>query len=99
MLDRIRKVIIEDESIKDQINLIDSAYITTFDSYAGSLVKKYSYLLDIDKDFTIIDSNIVNLELNNILTDILNNYYKNPSNEFTNFINDFCFKNDDNLKN
>ena len=98
MLDRIRKVIIEDESIKDQINLIDSAYITTFDSYAGSLVKKYSYLLDIDKDFTIIDSNIVNLELNNILTDILNNYYKNPSNEFTNFINDFCFKNDDNLK-
>ena len=44
MKERIRKVISQNASVKDQSELIDSAYITTFDSFANSLVKKYNYL-------------------------------------------------------
>ena len=53
MKDRIRKVILNTPEAKDQLDKVESAYITTFDSFAQSLVKKYNYLLNIDKHFTI----------------------------------------------
>ena len=46
MKDRIRKAIIK-ENMKRQLSLLDSAYITTFDSYALSIVKKFHYKLNI----------------------------------------------------
>ena len=52
MKERIRKIINEHDEIVDEAELLESAYITTFDSYASSLVKKYNYLLDIEKNFT-----------------------------------------------
>ena len=95
MKDRIRKVILNTPEAKDQLDKVESAYITTFDSFAQSLVKKYNYLLNIDKHFTIIDENIVNTELTKILTNIFNEYYENPTEEFKNFINDYCYKDDE----
>ena len=49
-------------SLKDELNFIDNAYITTFDSFALSIVKKYHYLLDIGKDISIVDSSIIDLK-------------------------------------
>ena len=97
MKDRIRKVIKETvtEENKDQLDLVESAYITTFDSFAQSIVKKYNYLLNIDKHFTIIEENIVNTELTKILNKIFYNYYCNPTDEFINFTNDYCYKDDE----
>ena len=46
MKDRIRKAIKENE-LFDQLDKIDSSYITTFDSFSLSVVKKYHYLLNI----------------------------------------------------
>ena len=46
MKDRIRKKIKKDPSLKDQLDYLEQAYITTFDSYALSVVKKYNYLLN-----------------------------------------------------
>ncbi len=97
MKDRIRKVVKETKEISNQLDSVDSAYITTFDSFAQSIVKKYNYLLDIDKHFTIIDENIVNIELRNILNNIFNSYYEHPTKEFDNFISDFCYKDDTDL--
>ena len=37
MKDRIRKKIKKNENLKEELNLIDSAYITTFDSFALSI--------------------------------------------------------------
>ena len=36
---------IKDEGLIQELDLIDSSYITTFDSFALSMVKKYHYLL------------------------------------------------------
>ena len=103
MKDRIRKVINDeaktDDSFKSQLDLVESAYITTFDSYAQSLVKKYNYLLGIDKHFTIIEENIVKNELRKITNDILSEYYKNPSDDFKNMIDDICYKDDEEFVN
>ena len=98
MKERIRKIINEHEEVKDQASLVDSAYITTFDSFAGSLVKKYNYLLNIDKNFQIIDSNIVDTEIKQIIDDIFENRYELKEDNFVNLINTYCYKNDEELK-
>ena len=47
MKDRIRKKIAKNPDMKEELNLLNSSYITTFDSFALSVVKKYHYLLNI----------------------------------------------------
>jgi ATP-dependent helicase/nuclease subunit A len=98
MKERIRKIILENDAVKDQLDLVDSAYITTFDSFANSIVKKYNYLLNIPKDFGIIDANIVKAELNKIIDDIFNEYYDKDDEEFKQLLTNYCYKNDKDLK-
>ena len=76
MKDRIRKKIKKDPSLKDQLDYLEQAYITTFDSYALSVVKKYNYLLNIPKNIKPTDSIIINIKKKQILNDILENLYK-----------------------
>ena len=62
MKERIRKKIKKEPTLQAELNKIDAAYITTFDSYALSIVKKYHYLLRIGKDVSIINQSLVNLK-------------------------------------
>ena len=96
MKERIRKIL--KENGEAEAEYVDSAYITTFDSFAGSLVKKYNYLLNISKDFSIIDASIIGIELNKKLDDILEERYANPTDSFKKLINDYCTKNDKSLR-
>ena len=81
-----------------QINKIDSSYIMTFDAYAQSLVKKYHYVFNTDRNVSIIDNNILNTETKDILNEIILEKYRSNDPDFLNLINDFCIKNDDNIK-
>ena len=56
MKNRIREGIINNK-LEEQLNNLESSYITTFDSYALSLVKKYHYLLNINKVFLYLLKN------------------------------------------
>ena len=87
MKSRIRDKIIEN-NLDSQLPLLDSAYITTFDSYALSLVKKYNYLLNVSDNLKIIDSGIITIYKEKVLDDILSVMYGNP--EFDKLISDFC---------
>ena len=69
MKERIRKKI-KKANLKEQLEYIDSAYITTFDAYALSTVKKYHYLLNISNNISIIDSSIIDIEKEKILEEI-----------------------------
>ena len=66
MADRIRKKIKKISELKGELNLLDSAYITTFDSFALSVVKKYHYLINVSSNIGIIDSNVINIKKNEI---------------------------------
>lgn len=99
MKDRIRKKIKKDSSLKDQLDYLEQAYITTFDSYALSVVKKYNYLLNIPKNIKPTDSIIINIKKKQILNDILENLYKAKNEKFLNLIDSFCIKNDDEITN
>lgn len=98
MKERIRKIINENPDLQEQAELIDSAYITTFDSFAQSLVKKYNYLLNISKDFTIVDASIISLEIDRIIEEIFNNLYEEENPNFLKLIGDFEIKNDNKIR-
>ena len=97
MKDRIRKKIKKEENLKEQLDYLDEAYITTFDSFALSLIKKYNYILNIPKNIKPIDSLIITIKKREILENILEDLYKEKNQKFTNLINDFCTKNDDEI--
>lgn len=97
MKDRIRKKL-KEENLKEEVNLIDSAYITTFDSFSLSIVKKYHYLLNLLKNISITDNSLLNIEKAKLMDEVLGKYYLEDRNDFKRFIQDFCYKDDSELK-
>jgi len=95
MKNRIRKAI-KKAGLKEQLDYIDSAYITTFDSFALSIVKKYHLTLNIPQTISIMDNSIELLKTNEIIDDIFEKSYGDEN--FNKLINDFCIKSDDNIK-
>lgn len=95
MKSRIRDAIIKN-NLNKQLGLLDAAYITTFDSFALSLVKKYAYTLNIDKNIGIVDSNIITIYKYKILDEIMDSKYGEE--KFDKLIGDFCLKDDESLK-
>ena len=98
MKDRIRKKIGKIPEFKDELTLLSSAYITTFDSFALSVVKKYHYLLNISSNIAITDESIVKLEQKKILDNIFEELYKEKDENFIKLIKKYCVKNDKSLK-
>ncbi len=97
MKNRIRKAL-ENEGLEDY-RKVDTASICTFDSYALSIVKKYHLLLNVSKDVSIIDSNLIEVRKRTILNDIFETYYEQADLIFCLMIEQFCFKKDDDIKN
>ncbi len=98
MKERIRKKISNEESLSGQLEFIDSSYITTFDSYALSVVKKYHYLLNISSNVSIIDASVIYLEKNKFLNEIFEELYQSSDPLFQKLIRDFCIKDDEEIK-
>lgn len=98
MKERIRKAINKTPGLEEEANLIDGAYITTFDSFALSLVKKYHTTLNVTNNIKITDDVVINLEKNKILTQILDEKYLLQDSRFAKLIRDFCYKDDKDLK-
>ncbi len=98
MKERIRKKIKKTPSLKKQLDIIDSAYITTFDSFSLSLVKKYYYLLNVSPKISIIDASIINLEKEKYIDEIFDNLYQENNSLFEKLIKDFCIKDDKMIK-
>lgn len=95
MKERIRKAI-KKAGLKEQLDYLDSAYITTFDSFALSLVKKYHTSLNISPNISIMDNSIEVLKTNEIINNIFESMYGDIN--FNKLIDDFCIKSDDNIK-
>ena len=95
MKSRIRDAIIKNE-LTEQLALLDSSYITTFDSYALSIVKKYHYLLNVSNNVSIVDSNIILIYKYKVIDEIFEKMYGDAS--FDKMVGDFCLKDDKSLK-
>ncbi len=95
----IKKGIPDNPALAKELELIDQAYITTFDSFALSVVKKYHYLLNISNDIGISDASIIDMQKIKIMDEVFDKYYENSSEKFSKLIYDFCVKDDYDLKN
>ncbi|MBR5370409.1 MAG: UvrD-helicase domain-containing protein [Bacilli bacterium] len=98
MKDRIRKAVLDTPSLKDEINLIDGAYITTFDSFSLSIVKKYHTKLNITNNVKVSDQVIIDIKTKELLDEIFDEYYLTPTSSFNSLISDFSLKDDSELK-
>ena len=94
MKDRIRSKIRKVPELKEELDKVDLAYITTFDSFALSLVKKYSYLMNISKNINIIDASIMTLKKEEELNNIFEELYQERNPLFLKLISDFTVKDD-----
>jgi len=74
MKERIKKKI-KEEHFDEELERLDQAYITTFDSFALSCVKKYHYLLNIPKEIGITDASIIDLQKKRILHEVFDELY------------------------
>ena len=97
MMMRIRKKI-KEAGFAEQVERIDKAYITTFDSFALSLVKKYHDTINISNDVSIIDNSVISIVKEEILEEVFNEYYESNNELFENLITSFCVKDDKELK-
>ena len=98
MKDRIRKTIRETPGLEREASLVDSSYITTFDSFSLSLVKKYHTELNVTNQISITDEVFIEQIKHQILDEIMDQHYYSPSEDFLQLIHDFCLKDDKELK-
>ena len=77
----IKEKIIEElsgnENLKEELDHIEEADISTFDSFCHKLVKKYSSKSELSQNFTIGDDNFFEVKANTFINEILDGYYKN----------------------
>lgn len=98
MKERIRASIKKEPSLKRQLDKIDASYITTFDSFALSTVKKYYYLLGIPMNLSIAEASIMTLTKERLMDDVFEEMYATKNSDFQKFISDFCLKDDKELR-
>ena len=98
MSDRIRKKIKKIDSLKAELNLLNSAYITTFDSFALSVVKKYHYLINVSRDIGIIDASVISIKKKEIMDDLFLELYDSKDKDFLDMIRSFCVKDDNDIR-
>lgn len=97
MMLRIRDKISK-AGLLEQLNRIDKAYITTFDSFALSIVKKYHDRLNLAKNIAIVDENVISLLKKEVLDEVFEKFYKENSSCFEKLITDFCLRDDNEIK-
>ena len=97
MKERIRSAI-KKENLTKQLDKIDSSFITTFDSFALSVVKKYHYLLNIDSNVEIANDLILKFKKIELLDNIFDELYEKEDESFLKFISDFTTRDDSKIK-
>lgn len=93
MKERIRKKLLANNLLL-QAEYIDSAYITTFDAYSLSMVSKYYYLLGLEKNPSIMDKSLIDIEKSTLLRNIFSKYYLEKNNDFYRFLKKYTTQDD-----
>lgn len=98
MKERIRRALVK-EKMFDELTYLDSSYICTFDSFALSIVKKYYYVLGIDKHVDICEASFIKAKILELARETLDEEYEKGSELILKLLKDFCVKDDNVLLN
>ena len=98
MKERIRESIKREPSLHKELLMIDQAYITTFDSFSLSVLKRYHYLLDLPKDINIAMESIMLINKRKCLDQVIDSMYLKDDKLFQEMIRSFCVKDDESIR-
>ena len=94
MKDRIRAALVKSK-MYDELAYLDSSYICTFDSFALSIVKKYHYVLGLDKHIDICEDSLISVISKKMARLVLDEEYQANNLAFSKLVEEFLIKNDD----
>ena len=81
---------------KEEAMKVDNAYISTFDSFSYAVVKKYHYLLNMENEINIIDSNVLEIFLKLEIEHMFASLYQTDE-TFKKMVEVFCYRDDKTL--
>ena len=96
--DALKNKIKEYPSLKEELSKLDGAMITTFDSFSLSLLKKYHYLFQMDKNIHIIDSIVLERKSKEMMDLVFDEFYESEDPIFYHFLDTFTLKDDKEIK-
>lgn len=85
-VDRLLEQDPSDEKLQRQLALIDNAPITTIDSFCLNIVRNYFADIDIDPGFKIADEGEIKLIENDVMQEMLEDYYASHDDRFYDFV-------------
>lgn len=94
MRDKIRKKIMENSNNVQQLEDLDGAYFTTFDSFAQSMVRKYADVLNLSPMFQIDSQKITSIERKQIIEHLFEQGYEEQNPAFLEFIKSYAIRDD-----
>lgn len=101
MKQRARDLILSDPKTAIYAAEMEQADITTFDSFARRIVKKYHDRIGLPKEIDIVNQGILLVEKKRILDSLLEKRYKDfndaKKDAFASLLSEFCFKDDKTL--
>ncbi len=97
MKERVRKKL-KDLQLEEQLKLIDSSYITTFDSFSLAILKKYHYIINLDKNVKVTDYSIIQLAQKEILDTLFDELYLQNDSDFIALLDKYTIKDDTKIR-
>lgn len=94
MKERIVKKMKGNEQLKNRVEEVDRAYITTFDSFSLSIVKKYHQYLNLSSQISIIESSLINVYKRQVIDELFEEYYQKEDERFEKLLKELTSKND-----
>lgn len=98
MKERVRGLLLEDESTKKFAVEVDNTHIETFDSFYLFLARKYFYILGIDKNISIISEPIVLIKQRQLLDELFFKYILEENPKMIELIKSFSLKDNEPVK-
>lgn len=90
MREKIRKALKKKAAdfpeLKNQLDLLPGANISTFHSFALEVIKQFSYEIDLDPDFSTCDESQAAVLIEESLDELLEKYYEESSPDFIEFL-------------
>lgn len=74
------------KKLLDEAEKVDSAQISTFDSFSNAIVRKYADRLGVSPTFTILDQTVNDYMFYKVEDEIINEEFNNPNSKIRSFL-------------
>ncbi len=97
LIDKIKEHVDSNPKLLEELDLVQTSDISTFDSFCQKLVKKYFYILEIDPSFSILEGQDQAHLQDQALTKTLKTFKINNTESYENLLENFSAKRDDSI--